>query len=276
MTTEPTVDLDAYFARVGHDGPREPSLATLRALHALQPATIPFEAIDVLLDRGVDLSPAAVDAKLITARRGGYCYEQNGLFKRVLTALGFEVEGLIARVRWNAPPGAPPRPRSHMALKVMIDGEPWLADVGFGGCVLTTPLRMVVDEPQATPHERFRLVQAGRDLALEVELPAGWTPVYEASPEPQLDADYETANWHTATHPSSPFRQVLMVARTTPDARRTLLGNRFTLRRPDGTLDRADLDADGMAALLAGEFGLPVEDSWRPLLERAVAAGEAG
>ena len=64
-------DLDAYFARIGYDGPRTPSLDVLRALHALHPAAIPFEAIDCLLDRGVDISPAAVDAKLIHRRRGG-------------------------------------------------------------------------------------------------------------------------------------------------------------------------------------------------------------
>ena len=73
------VDLDAYFRRIGYDGPREPTLDVLRAILALHPATIPFEAIDVLLDRGVDVSPAAVDDKLIARRRGGYCYEQNGL-----------------------------------------------------------------------------------------------------------------------------------------------------------------------------------------------------
>jgi arylamine N-acetyltransferase len=101
--------LDAYFARIGYEGPRTSTLATLRALHELHPAAIPFEAIDVLLERGVDLSPEAVEAKLITARRGGYCFEQNGLFQRVLAALGFEVEPLIARAVWMAPPDAQAR-----------------------------------------------------------------------------------------------------------------------------------------------------------------------
>ena len=99
----PAVDLAAYCARIGYDGPLTSTLGTLRALQALHPAAIPFEAIDVLTGRGIDISPQAVDAKLIAAGRGGYCYEQNGLFKRVLQAIGFEVEGLIARVNWNAP-----------------------------------------------------------------------------------------------------------------------------------------------------------------------------
>ena len=99
----PPVDLDAYCARIGYSGPREPTLETLRALQALHAAAIPFEAIDVQLDRGIDLAPAAIDAKLIGGRRGGYCFEQNNLFMRVLAAVGFSVEGLMGRVRWIAP-----------------------------------------------------------------------------------------------------------------------------------------------------------------------------
>ena len=141
-----SVDLDAYFARIAYDGPREPTLAVLRALHQKHPDAIPFENLDVLLGKPISLDPAAVDAKLIGAGRGGYCYEQNSLFKRVLTALGFEVTGLIARVQWMVPADAPARPRSHMVLGVKLPGdegnETWLADVGFGGCVLTGPLRL--------------------------------------------------------------------------------------------------------------------------------------
>jgi N-hydroxyarylamine O-acetyltransferase len=158
----PAVDLDAYFARIGYDGPREPTLAVLRAITQKHPDAIPFENLDVLLGRGISLDPAAIDAKLITAGRGGYCYEQNGLFKRVLTAIGFEVTGLMARVLWMAPAGAPARPRSHMVLGVEIDGETWLADSGFGGCVLTAPLRLFSDEVQDSPNGDFRIVDGRR------------------------------------------------------------------------------------------------------------------
>ena len=122
------IDLAAYFDRIGYDGPSEASAQVLRDLHALHIASIVFEDIDVQLDRGIDIAPAAVDAKLIAARRGGYCYEQNGLFKRVLEALGFEVEGLLGRVKWMLP-AEPARGRTHMALRVIIDGQAWLTDV---------------------------------------------------------------------------------------------------------------------------------------------------
>lgn len=266
------IDIDAYLSRIGYDGPRTPSLDTLRALHERHPAAIVFEALDVLLNRGIDLSPAAVDAKLISARRGGYCFEHNGLLKRVLTALGFQVETLAARVRWMQPADAPPAAFSHMALRVMVDGEPWLADVGFGGLVLTTPLRFATMEAQATGHELFRLRPAERGTVLEAWVDDRWAALYELSGEPRVDADHEQANWFTSTHPDSRFRRNLIVARTTREARYTLLNNRFTIRPPDGPAERRMLDADGIERVLAGAFDLPVEPDWRPVIENAAAA----
>lgn len=263
------VDLDAYFTRIGYDGPRTPTLETLRALHALHPDAIVFEAFDVLLDRGVDLAPQAVDAKLIGAQRGGYCFEQNGLFKRVLEAIGFQVQGLAARVNWGKAAGTPVSPRTHMALKVTIDGMPWLADVGFGSCVQTEPLRMDAVDPQPTQHEAFRVFPYGPSLLLQIRRDDRWLPVYELTPEAQFEPDYELANWFTATHPASHFRQHLIAARTTPEARYALLDNRFTIRRPDGAVDRQRLDAAQIEHLLADVFRLPVAADWRPVIERA-------
>lgn len=264
-------DLDAYFARIGYDGPRDASLATLRALHARHPAVIPFEAIDVLLDRGVDISPAAVDAKLIAGGRGGYCFEQNSLFARVLTLLGFEVEGLAARVRWNAAPDAPAQPRTHQVLKVQCEGEPWLVDVGFGGCVLTAPLRFQPDVVQLTDHDTYRLTPVTGGYLQEVLREPGWVPAYEVSLSPCVPRDYEMANWFTATHPTSHFRATLMVGLTTPEARYGLLFNRFTVRPRGGEPTKEILDADGIERVLREAFGLPVEESWRPIIEHAAA-----
>lgn len=268
-------DLSAYFARIGYDGPREPTLAVLRALHEKHPAAIPFEAIDVLLDRGIDLSPDAVHAKLIAGGRGGYCFEHNTLFKRVLEALGFAPEGLLARVMWQAPPDAPPRPRTHMTLRLQIEGEPWLADVGFGGKVLPEPLRMVPGLVQVTRHDVYRLTEVPHGLLLETLVEGRWAPVYRLSLEPQHPIDYELANWFTSAHPSSHFRSTLICARTTPEARFGLLQNQFTVRRPGAEAERQVLDADGLERVLREVFGLPVEPAWRPVLERAAAPPEA-
>src|SRR3546814_16657432 len=92
-------------------------------------------------------------------RRGGYCFEQNGLFLRVLQAIGFAAEGLIGRVRWMMPDDAPPSPRSHMVVRVTIDGRSWLAAVGFGAAVPPQPLAMDREAPQPTRHERYRVLR---------------------------------------------------------------------------------------------------------------------
>lgn len=271
----PSVDLAAYFDRIGYSGPAEPTLEVLRALHELHPAAIPFEAIDVLLDRGIDISPGAVDAKLIGRRRGGYCYEQNGLFARVLKAIGFEVEGMAAHVRWMAEPGAPIPPLTHRVLRVTIDGMPWLADVGFGSAVPTTPLALGVGDPQPTRHETFRLVRMGLQSLLQALVEGHWRPVYSIASDPWLDSQYEMANWYTSTHPSSHFRHRLIVTRTTPEARYILADGRLTIRRPDGTAEKRYLDPDEIMEALEKIFFLPVEPEWRPIAGRAAKAVEA-
>ena len=263
----PLVDLDAYFARIGYRGPRTPTLETLRALHELHPAAIAFEAMDVLLGRGIDLDPAAVDAKLIHAKRGGYCHEHNGLFKRVLRALGFDVDNLMGRVVWMVPPGAP-LPRGHAALRVMIDGEPWLADVGFGGCVPTAPLRMNTSEPQPTRHESFRLLPSPDGFMLEALRGDTWLPMYELVDKPQLDVDLAMMNWFTATHPESVFKRALMAALTTPEARYGLRDNRLTVRRADGQTEHSALSAAEVEQALRDIFGLPVAPEWREVIAR--------
>ena len=269
------VDLAAYTARIGFDGVPTPTIETLRRLIVKHAAAIPFEAIDVLLDRGIDLSPAAVDAKLIRARRGGYCFEENGLFRRVLATIGFEVEPLLARVRWMQPADAPPTPRTHMVLKVVVDGEAWLADVGFGSSVPTAPLRLATSEPQPTGNGDYRILPFAGGLRLELQTADGWTPLYEVGLEPQFDIDFEVANWFTGTHPTSHFRHRLSVTRSVPGRRYALLENRFTVRGPDGEAEQRLLSADEIERTLAEIFGLPVEVAWRPIIEKAAAAQTA-
>jgi N-hydroxyarylamine O-acetyltransferase len=260
------VDLDAYCARIGYAGPREPTLATLQTLHHLHPAAIPFETLDARLGLGVDLDDTAIDAKLIGARRGGYCFEQNALLLRALRTIGFDAEPLIARSQWRRGPERN-HPRTHMAVRVTLDGVDWLADVGFGGCMITVPLRMDVTGAQETRHEPARLTPVGDELRMERLFGEVWAPVYDLVLAPQVPVDLAAANWLIATHPASPFRNRLVVSRTQDDVRHVLVDARLTIRPSNGAMEHRDLDADQIEQSLADDFGLPVLPSWRPLLE---------
>jgi N-hydroxyarylamine O-acetyltransferase len=207
-----TIDLNAYFQRIGYAGPRTPTLDTLRAIHARHPETIPFENLNPLFRWPVRLDAASLEQKLVRDGRGGYCFEHNLLLGHVLTALGFSVTFLAARVLWNAPEGAV-RPRSHAALLVEIDGQRYVADVGFGGQTLTGPLRLELDVEQATPHEPFRLVRAGDEFVMLSKILGEWKTLYSFDLQPQHLPDYEVSSWYLCHHPDSHFLHGLMAAR---------------------------------------------------------------
>ena len=143
-------DIAAYFDRIHYHGPRTPTRETLDAIVRAHVEAIPFENVDVLLGRGISLELDAIADKLVTRRRGGYCFEQNTLLLHVLTTLGFDAHAISARVRIQRPRDFTP-PRTHVFVHVLIDGAPWLADVGVGGLSPTAALRLVLDVEQTTP-----------------------------------------------------------------------------------------------------------------------------
>lgn len=260
-------DLDAYFARIGHTGSRSPTLATLHAIQLAHVRTIPFENLDVLLGRGISLDPTTVEQKLVHARRGGYCFEQNSLFLYVLQALGYDATPISARVRVQRPRDFTP-PRTHVFVRVELDGESWLCDVGVGALAPTAPLRLDTELEQATPHEPRRLIRQGEwspgerrsptaRIFHQVKLAGEWQDVCEFTLEPMPEIDREVANWFTSASPQSHFKNRLMAARATVDGRVTVLNREFTRRGPDGVGDTRVLrDEDELLAVLAAEFGL--------------------
>ena len=228
-----TIDLDGYFRRIGYSGSRAPTLATLRAIHFRHALTIPFENLDPFLRRPVRLDPATLEQKLVRNRRGGYCFEHNLLFKAALDALGFRVAGLAARVMWNLPDGVT-LPRTHMLLRVTIDGQDYLADVGFGGQTLTEPIRLVADIEQATPHEPFRLLAAADEFVMQVSIGGEWKSLHRFDLREQLPPDYELANWYVSTHPESRFVRNLTVARPIAGGRCALFNTAFAVHHLGG------------------------------------------
>ncbi|HVO45721.1 MAG TPA: arylamine N-acetyltransferase, partial [Steroidobacteraceae bacterium] len=226
-------DVEAYLTRIGYGGSHAATLETLSAIHRLHAQAIAFENLDPLLRRPVRLDLPALEEKLVRGGRGGWCFEHNLLLKHVLEHLGFDVTGLAARVIWNAREGSVGS-RAHMLLLVGLDEGPHIADVGFGGLTLTGPLRLEKDIEQATPHERFRLVDLDGDLALQAWLAGAWKSLYRFDLQRQFQADYEVSSWYLANHPQSHFLANLMVARTEPGRRFALSNNQFTIHELNG------------------------------------------
>jgi N-hydroxyarylamine O-acetyltransferase len=255
------VDLDRYFARIAYAGPRTPTLATLHAITRAHVEAVPFENLDVLLGRGIDVRLPAVERKLVADRRGGYCFEQNSLLCAVLTQIGFTAHPIGARVRFGRPRTVTPA-RTHLFLRVDLD-EPWLVDVGIGSASVPCALRWSTEEPQATPLDTRRLVRENGLLFHQIQYANDptWHDVYESNLEPMPAIDREVANWYTSAYPSSHFRHQLMASRAFSrgdDAGRISLANReLTIRHRDGRADRRTIESpDELLAVLAEHFGL--------------------
>ena len=252
-------DLDAYLRRIAYDGPRAPTLDTLREVHRRHVAAIAFENLDPLLRRPIQLDAESLQRKLVAGGRGGWCYEQNNTLRHALEALGFRTTGLAARVVWNRPPDVV-APRTHMLLRIDLDG-PWIVDAGFGGVTLTGPIRLVPDAEQDTPNGPFRLVTVDGDFELQARLGDEWTPLYRFDLQAQQLADYALVNWYLSNHPQSHFLNGLMVARTDASGRYALRDNVFTVRHADGRVDARTLASPAeLRAVLEAEFRLALPD----------------
>jgi N-hydroxyarylamine O-acetyltransferase len=256
--------LDAYFTRLGLSRPRFPTREALDALVHAHARAIPFENLDVLLGKRISLEPEALERKLVHEGRGGYCFEQNALLLQVLEGLGFHVRPLSARVRIGRPRDDTP-PRTHLFVRVELDGQSLLVDVGVGGLSLTSSLLLEADREQPTPHETRRLVQEGGRWFHQAKLGEEWQDVCEFTLEEMPPIDREVANWFTSTHPQSHFKSRLVVSRALPDGgRMNVLNRELTMRRRDGTADRRMIESpQELLAVLAEKFALRFEPGTR-------------
>jgi N-hydroxyarylamine O-acetyltransferase len=223
-----------YLARIGHSGATTVSLETLKSLQLAHLAAIPFEALDPLLRRPVNLDPASVQAKLVDSQRGGYCYEHNLLFRSALQAIGFQVTGLAGRVCWMSPPDSPLGPKTHMMLKVDLADGAYLADVGFGACLLDAPLQLKADVEQATAMGTYRLTRSDGLFSLSAKRQAGWRTMYVFDLQPQIQADYELGNWFTSTNPFIPLTTRLIMERLAGGRRYRLIDRLLSTEARDG------------------------------------------
>jgi arylamine N-acetyltransferase len=267
------MDIAAYLARIGYQGPAQagpgslrssppkPTLDTLHGLVAAHNRSIPFENLDPLMGIPVhDLSAEALTAKLVHRRRGGYCYENNGVMGYALEALGYGVDRLAGRVVWMQPPGAPQSGLTHNVLAVTVPGEDgrFLVDVGFGGQTLSSPIRLQAGPVQQTRHEPYRLVEHPEGLQLQAQVRGEWQPLYQFSLRTQPLVDLSIGSWYSSTYPTAVFVVGLSVALVTDDARWNLRGRNLAIHADGGT-ERIRLDsAADVLDQVVNRFGIDV------------------
>ncbi len=254
------IDLDAYLHRIGYTGPHSATPDTLEGVHRCHAQAIAFENLDPLLGRPVALDLASLQRKLVSAGRGGFCYEHNLLLGAALRALGFAVVDLAARVLWNVEPGVV-RARTHMLLRVDVGAQPCLVDAGFGGRTLTAPLRLDRPGAQSTPHGAFRLLRGDDGFTLQAEVAGEWKSLYSFDLQPQVLSDYEQTSWYLCHHPQSLFRLTLVAARPVADGRWALRDRSLTFHGLDGSAEvRTLASAAALRDALESRFGIVLSD----------------
>ena len=254
--------LHDYLARVRLSGTLAANLDTLRRLHVAHREAFLFENLSIQTGGGVSVALEDIERKFLDEGRGGYCFEQNTLFAAALRDLGFAPTAFLGRVRR----GPPERwCRTHMVLRVAIDGEPWLADVGFGGIGLLEPMPLSdgavshqVGLTYALRREEhvWSLTSKGSDPGSD---PSTSTDLYEFSEEPQTAGDVDVANHYTSTHPNSMFRRTLTIQRTTRADRAILRHDSFR-RYVDGRIEDQPVDLATIRTIARDVFGVTLPD----------------
>jgi N-hydroxyarylamine O-acetyltransferase len=248
------MDIDAYLDRIGYVGSREPTTGTLRELQLAHLTAVPFENLSIHTGEPIVLGEGPLFEKIVGRRRGGFCYELNGLFAALLRHLGFDVNMLSARVAREA--GTFSEEFDHMTLMVSFD-ERWLVDVGFGDS-FRRPLR--IDDPAAQEQEggAYRIEPDGDRLILsERKFGQDWQSQYSFTLQPRRFTDYAARCHFQQTSPHSNFTGRRVCTRATPDGRLTLSDLRFISTTLQGERDeRALQDEEEFAQYLQRHFGI--------------------
>jgi N-hydroxyarylamine O-acetyltransferase len=214
---ETSLDIDAYLNRIRVTETPSADLRFLRTLHRHHVFHVPFENLDIHLGRTISLAPVELFDKIVRRRRGGYCFELNGLFQLLLETLGFHVYSTAARVLFGTETIPP---RSHRLLIVTLDGEEWLADVGFGAYGLIEPLPLKTGLEHRQFADRFRLEQ---DPMLGYRFQSfqdgGWFNQYAFTTDHHHPVDFTFANYYHSHSPHSLFTQKRICQLPTPDGR---------------------------------------------------------
>jgi N-hydroxyarylamine O-acetyltransferase len=261
---EPGFPLAQYLDRIGLNEIPNPDEEGLREVHVAQAFSIPFENFDIHLGRTISLESGHLISKLIHQRRGGYCFELNGIFHLALKSLGFIVRPLLARVLYGRDgPGA----RTHQVLIVTISGQDWLVDSGFGGPGLCSPLPMVPDQIAEQYGESYRLRRDPKyGIVLQRANKDSFIDLYVFDEkETTLDLDIDMANHFTSTWPASIFRLHRMCSLRKPWGRVTLSDMDLTIHRDGQSIRQTLPPGPQYLASIAEHFGIHLNAAYQDL-----------
>jgi len=250
------MDIQSYLDRIGYRGPLTPTAETLRDLQLAHLRTVPFENLSIHARQPILLDDESLFDKVVARRRGGFCYELNGLFAALLRALGFRVTMLSAAVSRGDGTFGPEF--DHMALQVDLE-ERWLADVGFGDS-FRDPLRLDERGEQLEGTRAFRIDEDGSHLLLLRRDGPGepWQPQYRFTLQPYDYPDYADMCRFHQTSPESHFTRQTLCSLATPDGRVTLSGMKLITTRGGERQERVLASEGERAALLREMFGVVV------------------
>jgi len=248
------MNIHSYFDRIRYEGSFQPAFETLDKLHTAHMFAVPFENLDIPLHRRIILDESSLFNKIVTRRRGGFCYELNGLFAALLRDLGFNVTMLaagVARERGGFGPEF-----DHMALIVTL-GSRWLVDVGFGDSFLT-PLLLDDESEQKQDSGIFKTIRNGKyHVLLRNNKTNGWAPQYRFTLEPRQLNDYnEQCRWHQ-TSPGSSFTQKRVCSLPTNEGRITLSDSMLITTTHDGSRQKNNISTpEEYLSILREKFGI--------------------
>ena len=226
-------DVDRYLERIGYCGPKDASAAVLARLQECHLHAVPYENFDILKRKPLSLEIPDLFHKIVVRRRGGYCFELNGLFGWLLRELGYPVTDFFGRF-WRDEPNLPPK-RRHRVLKVETEGKVYLCDAGVGGIAPRRPIQMLENVVHEQGEEAYKL---GRDSyygwMLYERKQEQWSLVYSFTEEPQLPKDYVMSSFWCENSPDSVFLAGGKAHIRTTEGRNSIAGDEFRIYKADG------------------------------------------
>jgi len=213
--------VQAYLDRIGYNGKPEIDYNTLAQLQWSHLHNVPYENLDILHGKYLSLEMEDVYEKIVVRRRGGYCFELNGLFSWLLKRMGFDVTEYYGRYLEGESLEMPMR--RHRILRVDMAGKVYIADVGVGVCAPRNPLLFQIGMEQVQGDECYRIVEHPT-LGFVVEFlhKGEFKRLFSFTEDPQYPIDFEMPNHWCLTHPDSIFKNHTMVFIRTPEGRNTI------------------------------------------------------